>query len=534
MSSTGSSLVRARSLRKPTPGSATDLSQKPAPATASSTSTSTIPAASRGLSPSRLPSLRSARPPVTSNAAQTSNVAQPALKKPRPLPGLARSGSVTSRPPPKPQDTAAQAPPPAAASRRYPPNASASASANTAIRRPTSSGGLPPPAQGPPTGARVLGHARAKSTTTASLGAAATSRTIPSAAPVLRPPSQTSATAPKQRPVSIHNRPPSASDRPVPPKPTTATTRTASTTRPPPPPTQPSQDLTRDAPRLRPKPAFSTHQQHFSPLRRPGPKTLTAAYLAPPSPSKLPSNVASSAETARLQTDLLQLHLLHRETAPTTAAWHASARKTLNARHTTLASHSEGLSALEARRAENTDTQALLAWGASHGGLDTSLNALDPLITGLWALHAPAGRCARLARHFSRWCDRLSDAEAARARLSSSPIFEDESALLAGPIDAEWREQAAHLAHRLEGWGRQLRDLRCREDVDANASIRRALEGCNTLVADTLAEIAVMEDIVRLAGARERDWIRRMNREDDGGSARRDDTPRAGAVWRSF
>jgi hypothetical protein len=118
--------------------------------------------------------------------------------------------------------------------------------------------------------------------------------------------------------------------------------------------------------------------------------------------------------------------------------------------------------------------------------------------------------------------------------LPSSPVVDDESALLAGPIDPEWREQAAHLSRRLEGWGRQLRDLRCREEVAADVSIRRALDGCAALVGDTLEEIAVMEDIVRLAGARERDWIRKMNREDDLGSARRDDTPRAGAIWRSF
>ncbi|RYC58727.1 hypothetical protein CHU98_g7474, partial [Xylaria longipes] len=61
------------------------------------------------------------------------------------------------------------------------------------------------------------------------------------------------------------------------------------------------------------RPVFSTNQQHYSPAKTLAPKPLTSTFLAPPSPSKQPVNVALTAETSRLQTELLQLSLLHRE-----------------------------------------------------------------------------------------------------------------------------------------------------------------------------------------------------------------------------
>ncbi|RAL58114.1 hypothetical protein DID88_002389 [Monilinia fructigena] len=47
------------------------------------------------------------------------------------------------------------------------------------------------------------------------------------------------------------------------------------------------------------KPAFSTLQQHFSPAKNLGSKPHPAAFLAAPTPSKLPSNIAITAETAK-------------------------------------------------------------------------------------------------------------------------------------------------------------------------------------------------------------------------------------------
>ncbi|GKT80878.1 LOW QUALITY PROTEIN: hypothetical protein ColTof4_13301 [Colletotrichum tofieldiae] len=301
------------------------------------------------------------------------------------------------------------------------------------------------------------------------------------------------------------------------------------------------------------RPAFNTLQQHYSPAKSLAPKPLTATYLAAPSPSKLPANVALTAETARLQTELLQLHLLHRDLPQTTAEWHASARAGLAARHASLGTSSAGLARLEADAAERLNVAALRRWAqpppgarGSAAALEHRVQRLDALLTALWSLDAPGGKHNRLVRAFERWASALPDLEAARARAEDSA---DPSALLdanadvrfGGGLDARWKEEAAALARKLGGWDAQLRELEYAEVGEDEgggsggsktqvSSLKRMLDGCGSLVRDMLDELAVMEEIEAAAVERETEWIKRMNREGDDGRGK--DTPRAGAVWR--
>ncbi|KAJ0317262.1 hypothetical protein COL5a_011239 [Colletotrichum fioriniae] len=488
--------------------------------------------------------------------------------------------------------------------------------------RPTTSGGLPSSRRAGVTattstaagaGSPTKGHARAKSVATLNNTT------------VLRPPSQTSSSgaagpAPRSRPTSLYgapptssypsstastttrSRPPSATDR-LSSKPsvsslssttTTTSTRTAragSTTTAPPPPRQPLKQPQKPPPShqaapphlarqqaqqrhpsptspprtTKPvlRPAFSTLQQHYSPAKSLAPKPLTATYLAAPSPSKLPANIALTAETSRLQTELLQLHLLHRDLPQVTSQWHASARSKLAARHADLAASARSLVTLESDAAERRNLAALQSWGAtpSTGGRPTSssssplpledrIQRLDALLTSLWSLDSPGGKHHRLVRTFERWASSLADLEAARARAEDGA---DPSALLddsadvrfGGGLDARWKEEAAALVRRLEGWDAQLRELEYGGDDDEDAaagagagtdataqasSLKRMLDGCSSLVRDMLDELAVMEDIEAAAVERENEWIKKMNREGDDGRGR--DTQRAGAIWR--
>ncbi|EXF85784.1 hypothetical protein CFIO01_09474 [Colletotrichum fioriniae PJ7] len=491
--------------------------------------------------------------------------------------------------------------------------------------RPTTSGGLPSSRRAGVTattstaagaGSPTKGHARAKSVATLNNTT------------VLRPPSQLSSSgaagpAPRSRPTSLYGAPPTSSypsstasttTRPRPPsatdrlssKPsvsslssttTTTSTRTAragsTTTAPPPPPRQPLKQpqkppqshqaapphLARQQAQQRHpsptspprttkpvlRPAFSTLQQHYSPAKSLAPKPLTATYLAAPSPSKLPANIALTAETSRLQTELLQLHLLHRDLPQVTSQWHASARSKLAARHADLAASARSLATLESDAAERRNLAALQSWGAtpSTGGRPTSsspsplpledrIQRLDALLTSLWSLDSPGGKHHRLVRTFERWASSLADLEAARARAEDGA---DPSALLddnadvrfGGGLDARWKEEAAALVRRLEGWDAQLRELEYGGDDDEDAaagagagagtdttaqasSLKRMLDGCSSLVRDMLDELAVMEDIEAAAVERENEWIKKMNREGDDGRGR--DTQRAGAIWR--
>ncbi|KAF6818981.1 hypothetical protein CSOJ01_01638 [Colletotrichum sojae] len=597
-----SSLSRARSLRKPTQGSTTDL-----PATSSSSSAgASNPAAAggpRNASPSRLPAPRNAvlaRPvtrtvssgslkdaaakkkkpnPISSLLSRTSTRQSPAASSPATSSSSVRqrdvsSSSTASRPATGPvtRSTAASSGlsrtsstrEPAATRTRQPAAASGSAPS-----RPTTSGGVPAQKRTATASSSGPGHARARSVATLNNST------------VLRPPSQSSTTssvaaAPRSRPTSMYGAPPStatststaassrtrptsSSDRlakPPTPSSPTARTRTSSTaSKQPPPKLQPpvrqlqQQQAAPPAspPRNKPllRPAFSTLQQHYSPAKSLAPKPLTATYLAPPSPSKLPTNVALSAETSRLQTELLQLHLLHRDLPSVTASWHASARSRLSARHADLARSSRELSAMESDAAERVNVAALREWGATPSSgsrltLEEKIQRLDALLASLWSLDAPGGKHNRLVRAFERWASTLSELEAARARADDA----DPSALLdaklevrfGGGLDARWKDEASALVRRLEGWEAQLQEMQFPGSSDDEqtqqqvSSLKRMLDGCGSLVRDMLAELAVMEDIEAAAVERETEWIKKMNRQGDDG--RGSDTPRAGAIWR--
>lgn len=288
-----------------------------------------------------------------------------------------------------------------------------------------------------------------------------------------------------------------------------------------------------DAPRLRP--AFNTLQQHYSPARNLAPKPLTSSYLAPPSPSKLPANVAISSETAKLQTELLQLHLLHRGADAVTASWHASARQRLGQRFAELARRDDEVSKGEAEAEEARNLAALAAWGGGKG-LDGKIQVLDGVLSGVWGLGEPNGRYTRAVRKFEKWADQTRRAvEARRLAGGLGALTDDGEVGFVSELDPTWKDEVSSMARKLDSWRRQLGQLE--NDVfeddqggdQKSSSLGRLLSGCRSQVHGMLAELDLMEQIERDALAQETAWIRRMNRDDD-----ESDTPRAGAIWRAF
>lgn len=285
-------------------------------------------------------------------------------------------------------------------------------------------------------------------------------------------------------------------------------------------------------PRLRP--AFSTLQQHYSPAKTQAPKPLTSAILAPPSPSKLPANIAASAETSKLQGELVQLHFLHRDAQTIQAQWRASAKEKLGTRFEEVSQESKRVSEREQSVTEGDNILALRRWARSgKAGIEEKIQALDEIFTSLWALSEPAGRYARIVRRFERWVDNMCDAEEARHD-TGKMLIQGQDSLFIGELDTSWKEECTSLTRRLEAWRAQLAemdDLVASNDGTATSevsSLERMLAGAGNLVYDMLAELHAMEEIEQQALAREDEWIERMNREGDEDI----DTPGAGAVWR--
>ncbi|EEU46075.1 uncharacterized protein NECHADRAFT_79216 [Fusarium vanettenii 77-13-4] len=443
-----------------------------------STATSTTDAERHG-SPSRLPIK-----PLTRSATTASSTTTTTTRTLRSgSTGLTRSTTVR-----QPVKTATHEPP-RRETTRYPP--STTATRPRPAVRPTSADGQPPQTK------RVISHSRAKSTATGLRNA-----------PVLRPPSSGSSSSGTTTTTTTATRP--------------LRSRTAGSH------DKPANAAIAHAPHLRP--AFSTLQQHYSPAKSSAPKPLTSTFLAPPSPSKLPANVAASAETSRLQTELLQLHLLHKDATAVDTAWRASAERKLGERFSKLAVASKQADDRERAEVERENVLVLRNW-ATGGGLEERIQTLDAVVNGVWTLGEPGGRYARVVRRFERWVDRMCEIE--DARRDGGALLQESEFLFIGELETEWKEEYTGLVRRLETLGRQLEGLGHFSDTDDGdktaelSSLQRMVEGSRTMVEGMLAELAIMEDIERDALAREDGWIERMNREEDV-----DDTPRAGAIWR--
>ncbi|KAI0971652.1 hypothetical protein F4678DRAFT_431436 [Xylaria arbuscula] len=454
----------------------------------------------RNVSPSRLPM----RPPTTrsttSSTTASSSTATTRTRAPAGSTSRQVSGSSSSRTSSRATEheaPAAARPLGRAPSVRQGPSATTTTTASSigigrsaSTARPRSSAGLPS-VKAPRE--RPLGHSRAKSTVT-SLTAATTLRPLSHAPPRSNPspaPSTasttsttTTSTRAQTRSQTQHTRVPSQA------KLSSATTSTLAARR----------------------PAFSTNQQHYSPAKSLAPKPLTSTFLAPPSPSKQPVNVAITAETSRLQTELLQLSLLHREAPSVSASWHTSARSKLGARFQELVAADEALQAIEREGAEERGLEDLIRWGNAapesssdentgrsiknetrgergisgrererRGNgernkipLDEKIRLLDQILNGAWALGEPGGRYQRTVRAFEDWALHVSEIRAAHrggdidGLLARSGGRGEELGIFVSELDAgPWKRDHAGLVRMLEGWQRTLAQL---GHVDAEES----------------------------------------------------------------
>ncbi|KAM3439911.1 hypothetical protein MY4824_002418 [Beauveria thailandica] len=522
-----SSLARTRSLRKPAGPTALpprdrfgELSQ---------------PDPSRNLSPSRLPTNPASRPTTNSSITATTPARSISNRLHRNGSGASSDGSFAATAPTVPKRSvslgkktvnaaaaAAQGHSAASPARRdthrYPPRSSATRPTSMVLR-PTSAGST----GSAPTATRrtTPTHARTNSTAGAGAGSAPPAAASQERVSRSRPPSRdptlsvaaTTAT-PKRRAVS-------ADKRPVPPTTPNKTTVAAPT------------------PSLQHRPAFNTLQQRFSPAKTSSPKPPTASYTQrPSSPSKLPANVAASTETARLQAELLQLHILHRDAAKVESQWHGSAKTKLGLRFHELRNAHQALADREAAAVEADNLQGLQRWGGAL--LDAKIRSLDAAISGVWALSEPGGKYARVVRRFERWVERVMDLEEVRDNGTIGLLASGgggsavEDALFVPELDPAWADDCESMARKLEDWRDQV-EIASLENQNGSAeatttSLCRMLDGTRSLVGDMLAELSAMEEIRQAALAREEDWIEAMNRDDD-----ESDIPlRAGAVWRAF
>ncbi|ESZ97655.1 hypothetical protein SBOR_1971 [Sclerotinia borealis F-4128] len=274
------------------------------------------------------------------------------------------------------------------------------------------------------------------------------------------------------------------------------------------------------------KPAFSTLQQHFSPAKNIGSKPHPAAFLVAPTPSKLPSNIAITAETAKLQNELLQLHILHRDADLVNTQWKVSAKKKLGTKFQSIVRRHDELVHLEVEEAGRINAAALKEWQdvvTPGWGLEERIQFLDEIVNETWNLGEPGGKYLRLVRKFEKWVIRCE--EILRDREDDEMLDEEEEIVFIEELDMAWKDECSVLNRKLEGWGDALGNLGRLEHESTMASV---VGGVRDLVGGMLLELEAMAQIESDAVALEQGWIQSVN----GSLEDEDDTTVAGAVWR--
>ncbi|KAH8815678.1 hypothetical protein F5884DRAFT_696219, partial [Xylogone sp. PMI_703] len=276
------------------------------------------------------------------------------------------------------------------------------------------------------------------------------------------------------------------------------------------------------------KPAFSTLQQHYSPAKNLAPKPHLSAFLAPPSPSKLPANVAISAEIARLQSELLQLCLMHRDVPRVESEWKASAKTKLGSKFEDTVRQNADLAKLEAEEMGRINAIALKQWqglGAPGWGIEEKIQVLGEVITGVWHLGEHGGKYARLVRKFEKW---VAKTEGIMAVRNSKNGFDDEKIVFVEELDHAWKDDCFTIGRKLNTWKDQLDQLG--PPPDPGSSLATLVQGCRGLVFGMLKELSIMAKIEKDAVKAEIEWIRKMN--DDSSDDATEGTRVAGAIWR--
>jgi hypothetical protein len=245
------------------------------------------------------------------------------------------------------------------------------------------------------------------------------------------------------------------------------------------------------------RPAFSTLQQHFTP-RKVG-KAPTATFLHP---APAPASHSLPPELISLQSELLQLHLLHQSSAETSKLWELSARHNLHIKFEEVASLYQVMLENERAGQEQKNLQSLLEWsaGGSSTGLVEHIQFLSEPLQELPSLVESGGRLQRLVGEFAHWLSWVQGIRSARQSLTGN---KDGAGTIEG-LEDTWKAENAALTRKLTLLSRDLGRL---AQPTPGSSIACIVEACATILLGILEELQIMQKIEAEVVTKEKDWV---------------------------
>ncbi|KAL4907502.1 hypothetical protein BDW74DRAFT_125142 [Aspergillus multicolor] len=252
---------------------------------------------------------------------------------------------------------------------------------------------------------------------------------------------------------------------------------------------------------------FSAYQQQLSPRK--------TQFPPPPKPSA-PSDQASSLipsswpEIAALQTELLQLSLLHIAEQRHNYQWERDAETQLRRKYNSVAGDYRAVLTVEKESQRKLNGQALHYWLRNSGGHNgqqgfaQQVQLLSQISQEVYGLSDSHGRYTVAILEFEGWFQRVEEIQQARTRVGQGgDDFVD-------PINREWKEETNALIMKLELASRKLQslDILGYGDVEAldGSALLRTAKGLSDLIDQMTEELSIIRkleaDIVRSANSR--------------------------------
>lgn len=250
------------------------------------------------------------------------------------------------------------------------------------------------------------------------------------------------------------------------------------------------------------KPAFSTLQQHFTPKR--APKDPAQSFS-----SKLQAEQHTadrlSLEYVELKLELLQLHMLHRNSSTIQQEWQCSAEDRFRARFVALALAHKSLTAKEGEFQEQINASAFIAWGSGTDGLtvEHKVLVLSSILSEVWDLSEPNGKYSCLLESFEHWhtgACRVLELQRQPNGSHTGLVSSMEG------IGDGWKAEVALLQPRIHMFHEQIRAL---GEVQPQSDLARCLSGISSMLSNMMEELDLVQRIEGQVVLQGQTWMKK-------------------------
>ncbi|SLM39624.1 hypothetical protein LPUS_10209 [Lasallia pustulata] len=237
------------------------------------------------------------------------------------------------------------------------------------------------------------------------------------------------------------------------------------------------------------RPEFTTLQQHFTPKKSSMPPTASFSVR---SPYKQPEVDNLSLATTILQTELLQIHVLHRSSYTVQSQWERSAERVFRQRLEKLVGRYEGIRTKEDDAQDHVNLLALISWCQDYSILQLAEKAqvLSQIIQDVQSMTDFGGKYTRVVGVFEQWFACSSRLLHSREERKMSP---EQGLEFVEDLGDGWKAELAVSERKLASMAREFSRLGPAREGSSLAFILKSLGEMISSMQDEVASMRIIE-----------------------------------------